>query len=176
MNRHKVAMHASELLQRKFSDRVERASTEGMRVTPQACPSVLKVAHTSRGKRSVNHVLMGLHRGMTFFDDDHLRGKGGYRPRGGGVGFVLTKGTALYEGLPGLVPVACTCPDYVRRCTTGGGGVPSVNVEEGRSDEYTAMGAVLGCKHMIRVQEWLERDPAAGAYFGGERGGGNTAP
>ena len=94
MNRHKVAMHASELLQRKFGDRVERASTEGMRVTTHACPSVLRVAHTSRGKRSVNHVLMGLHRGMTFFDDDHLRAKRVYRPPGGGVGFGLTKGNA----------------------------------------------------------------------------------
>ena len=170
MSRHtQVAQHpGGSRVEAKARERLGRARTEKMRVAPvPGAPAVLRVTHAAGGRRHVAHVLVGLHRGVTFFDDDGERTPV-YTPPGTGLRFRLARGAALFEGLPGLIPIACTCPDFVVRGTTSApasGGVRSVNRAPGVRGDAAVMGAVLGCKHMLAAEDHLMRGIAASEYF-----------
>ena len=165
-----VAQHpGGSRVEAKSRERLARARTENMRVSAVAgTPSVLRVAHPGPGgRRHVSHVLVGLHRGVTFFDDDGERTPV-YTPPGTRLRFRLARGAALFEGLPGLIPIACTCPDFVVRgttSTTATGGVRSVNRSPNTRGDAAVMGAVLGCKHMLAAEDHLMRGVAASEYF-----------
>lgn len=55
-----------------------------------------------------------------------------------GTKFRVHRGSAVYTGLPGITPIACTCKDWSYR------GTRRENVN-----------AALGCKHMIATELFL---------------------
>lgn len=168
--RRPVAQGASAELQTKIKDRIDRTQSQKLLVSSvPRCPSVLRVTHQSDGTYHKHYVLTGLHRGTTFFDDDAERTSAAYQPVNSPASFWIVRGTALYDQLPGLIPVACTCKDYKTRCTStatgSAGGMKSVN-DSRLVGSASVMGAIEGCKHMMAANEYMSGGTGPRAYFG----------
>ena len=159
---------ASEDMLQTYDERVVRANTQKMTFASlKGVPCVLRVQHRVKTKLHTHHVLVGLHRGIVLFDDDCDRARVKFRPKGTNVSFWVTRGASVYENLPGFVPVACTCIDWLVRGTSSVGNkkaLLSVN-DSGLPGKAGSMGAVRGCKHMIAANQYLNGGEGACAYF-----------
>lgn len=174
MARRQVAQGATAAMLGKYSDRSRRAADERMAVSAvPGAPNVLRVARVEGGDVHVSHVLVGLHRGVTFYDDD-LERTSVYTPANTALKFRLAQGAALFEGMPGIIPIACTCTDFLARGTSSASrtaGIRSVN-RSGLRGNAAIMGAVQGCKHMLAAEAHLTGGMGAVEYF---TVGGSTA-
>ena len=155
-----------------YDERVERSKTENMTVKKvSGVHCVLKVQHVVKGRLHTHHVLVGLHRGIVLLDDDCDRARVKFKPKNCNISFFVAKGFAVYENLPGFVPIACTCKDYATRGTSSVNskrGIKSVN-HSNLPGKAGIMGAVLGCKHMAAANQYLNGGTGACAYFDVER-------
>lgn len=160
-SRVRVALGTDSLLQNKIAERRARSTNEPMAISRiKKCPSVLVV---KRPRKEPVYVLLGFHKPTVLYDDDGVRTKT-YRPTNSPGSFHLARSAFVYDRLPGIVPVACTCNDFIMRATSTRGLPrgslhlpPSVN-DRDQVGESGAMGAVLGCKHMMAANLWLRKD------------------
>lgn len=154
--RTRVALGSENNLARKIDERAIKAKTQPMKITRlRACPSVGSVA---RPNKPPVYVLFGVHSPTVLYDDDGVRSQS-YRPANCPVAFYLARSAMVYENLPGTIPVACSCGDFVMRSTSTRNqrrvDVPrSVNDRNAHGDA-AIMGAVLGCKHMMAAAAWI---------------------
>ena len=154
--RTRVALGKNVHLVQKVDERVSRAKHEQMKIVRLKASKCVVVVRRPR-KQNV-YVLLGVHAPTVLYDDDGVRSNL-FRPHGSPVAFHLARSAMIYEALPGTVPVACSCADFVMRATStrnqSSSKTPRSVNDRGVYGDAAIMGAVMGCKHMIAASSWI---------------------